>query len=242
MILTEMISLLREGTAPVPINPFPDEITKYGEYLVYASGEFEGEVKTWSGALRMCKSLAKNGFTPSVKQHVQLGEKHANLDIPLPDIPVTPRKSTVSRSQLTPAMTWTVSEKGKGRRSKKAEVPIQKVISPARSTRSAPTASGIKAAMSKSDDSTITVVAAWTDDTQEIAPGQKMWRHDMGERPKFVDVKKPHSVIWANNGVEADITRAQAWVSKSYPDTGRVFVYPVTEKDPLGRARHEILK
>ncbi len=86
----------------------------------------------------------------------------------------------------------------------------------------------------------VTVVVAWTEDTQEIAPGQKTWRHDLGERPKLVDVKKPHAAMWVNAGSQADIASANRWIAKDHPDTGRVFVYPTTESDPLGRARRNV--
>ncbi len=87
----------------------------------------------------------------------------------------------------------------------------------------------------------ITIVVAWTEDTQEIAPGQKTWRHDLGERPKFVDVKKAHAAMWLNEGTATDAAGARKYVKKDHPDSGRVFVYPTTEKDPLGWARREVL-
>jgi hypothetical protein len=88
----------------------------------------------------------------------------------------------------------------------------------------------------------ITVVVAWTEDEQKIAPNQKAWRHDLGERPKFVDVEKAHAAVWINRGTQADLAKAHAYIQKTYPATGHVFTYPVTEKDPLGRARRDILR
>jgi hypothetical protein len=87
----------------------------------------------------------------------------------------------------------------------------------------------------------ITIVTAWTEDTQEIAPGQKPWRHDLGERPRFVDTKKAHAAMWLNQGTRSDLDKANAWVTREYPDSGHAFAYPTTESDPLGRARREIL-
>jgi len=80
-----------------------------------------------------------------------------------------------------------------------------------------------------------------TEDTQELAPGQKSWRHDLGERPKLVDVKKPYAAVWKNSGTAADVTKACEYSMKTNPGTGIVLVYPVTEKDPLGRARKDVL-
>lgn len=88
----------------------------------------------------------------------------------------------------------------------------------------------------------VTIVVAWTEDTQELAPGQKAWRHDLGERPKLVDVKKPHAAVWANRGTPTDVTKACEYSRKTNPGTGLVMVYPTTEKDPLGRARKDILE
>lgn len=90
-------------------------------------------------------------------------------------------------------------------------------------------------------DEPVTIVVAWTEDTQEIAPGQRPWRHDLGERPKLVQAKKAHAAMWRNRGGRADIDKAHAYSRKENPDTGKVYVYPVTEKDPLGRARRDIL-
>lgn len=87
----------------------------------------------------------------------------------------------------------------------------------------------------------ITVVVAWMEDTQEIAPGQKTWRHDLGERPKLIDVKKPHAAMWVNEGTPVDADKAYVYVKKEHPDSGRVLIYPMTEKDPLGRARRDVL-
>ena len=40
-----------------------------------------------------------------------------------------------------------------------------------------------KASHLKGAAAPVTIVVAWTEDTQELAPGQKSWRHDLGERP-----------------------------------------------------------
>lgn len=87
----------------------------------------------------------------------------------------------------------------------------------------------------------MTIVIAWTEDEQEIAPGQKPWRHDLGERPKLVDVKKPRAVVWVNDGSDADAAKAREYVKKAHPGTGQVFLYPTTEKDPLGKARRDVV-
>jgi hypothetical protein len=85
------------------------------------------------------------------------------------------------------------------------------------------------------------IVLAWTEDIQEIAPGQPTWRHDLGERPRFVDATKAHAAMWTNDGTDEDLGKASAYAKKEYPDRGRVFCYPPSEHDPLSRARKEIL-
>ena len=95
---------------------------------------------------------------------------------------------------------------------------------------------------SLSEEKPVTIVVAWTEDTQELAPDQKSWRHDLGERPKLVDVKKPYAAMWRNAGTEVDVGKAREYARKNNPVTGRVMVYPVTEKDPLGRARKDVLE
>jgi len=94
---------------------------------------------------------------------------------------------------------------------------------------------------SLSAEKPVTIVVAWTEDEQDLAPGQRPWRHDLGERPKLVDVKKPYAAMWRNSGTAVDVTKAQEYSRKENPKTGRVMVYPTTEKDPLGRARKDVL-
>ena len=105
-----------------------------------------------------------------------------------------------------------------------------------------PALASLAALRAGSEEKPVTIVVAWTEGTQELAPGQKSWRHDLGERPKFVDVKKPHAAVWTNQGTAADVAKAHEYVRKTNPGTGRVMVYPTTEKDPLGRARKDVLE
>lgn len=94
---------------------------------------------------------------------------------------------------------------------------------------------------SPSAQAPLSVVVAWTEDARVIAPGQKAWRHDLGGLPKFVDVKEPRAAMWMNKGTRSDVEKAKAWVMKEHPTSGNAFAYPTSEKDPLGRARRDIL-
>jgi hypothetical protein len=98
----------------------------------------------------------------------------------------------------------------------------------------------------------VTVVVAWISDDVEVADPQ-LTRIDLGERHKLRDVQVGKAVMWSRAGKEVDVEKAQQWARKEREDaahdpryaTGhshRVFVYPSTEKDPLGRARREVLK
>jgi hypothetical protein len=95
--------------------------------------------------------------------------------------------------------------------------------------------------MTNTNSATVSVVVAWTEDTRELAPGQKAWRADLGDRPVWIDVRKAHAAMWVGEGTSADVEAAQAWVDRTHYGFGRVYVYPTSETDPLNRARREIL-
>ena len=78
------------------------------------------------------------------------------------------------------------------------------------------------------------IVLAWVDeDFVLVEEGQP----DIGRPHKFRSVPKPLAAMWLNNGTPADIVKAQKYAET---DGRTVFVYE-GEKDPLGRARREIL-
>jgi len=95
------------------------------------------------------------------------------------------------------------------------------------------------------------VVVAWIVDTVEPVDTH-LTRIDLGERHKMRETREGRSVMWARNGTQADIEKAEIYAraerekAEGNPHrTGyghRVFVYPTMEKDPLGRARREVLR
>lgn len=84
-----------------------------------------------------------------------------------------------------------------------------------------------------------TIVVAWT--TKEMEHDGRPFAMDLGARPRMVEVTKAHACVWLNRGRERDIETARAYIASHEAETGRVFVYPTSEKDPLGRARREIM-
>lgn len=186
-------------------------VVKYGAFLIYVGGELEGERKTASAAKNTVNALRKQGFDPTVKQHVWGPDgSHFNADVDLntwkADVSRIPSKIVIRKEAPTPS----------------ARVEVPRSVGPGESARA--------------------IVVAWVVDEQEIAPGQKMWRHDLGERPKFVSVKNAKAVMWANSGSVEDLAKARAYAEKHHHGSGAAFEYPVSEKDPLGRAKKDILK
>jgi len=82
------------------------------------------------------------------------------------------------------------------------------------------------------------VVIAWT---------ETVWRYegrpfaaDLGALPGMVEVTEGRACVWLRDGTEVDVEEARAYLDKTHPD-GWVICYPRTEKEPLIRARAEIL-
>lgn len=65
----------------------------------------------------------------------------------------------------------------------------------------------------------------------------KQGRVDVGERHTFRMVLRPVSLMWLNDGDEADAANARAFAAT---EGYRVFCY-ATEADPLDRARRDVL-
>lgn len=83
------------------------------------------------------------------------------------------------------------------------------------------------------------IVVAWTSQEQEF--DGRPFARDLGARPGLREVTKAHSCVWLNKGTDADIEKARLHIESAHPETGRVFVYPVGEPDPIHRSRREIL-
>ena len=99
----------------------------------------------------------------------------------------------------------------------------------------------------------VSIVIAWADEDAVIA---KEGRVDLGERHQFRAVIVGKSAMWLNRGTAEDVAKAEAYAAREngsedydgsrYVPRGEtvrrmhVFVYPVTEKDPMGRAKRDV--
>ena len=88
----------------------------------------------------------------------------------------------------------------------------------------------------------IQIVLAWTDMSGLEATGRQIVK-DMNYFPEFKPCVKAHAAMWLSKGTEADIEKARRHLESIKGDylSARVFVYPREEKQPLERARKEIL-
>lgn len=84
--------------------------------------------------------------------------------------------------------------------------------------------------------SKVQVVLAKLVEDFEVIPGKFEGRYS--ERAATREIKRPVAIMWARRGSEKDLERANVWA----PTEGyRVFTYPTAERDPLGRAKRELL-
>ena len=87
-----------------------------------------------------------------------------------------------------------------------------------------------------------TIVIVWTDLSGMQPTGRYVWR-DANEFPEFAPCRVAKACVWLCNGSEYDVNKAHGYVEnmrKDYPDI-TVKVYPTSERDPLGRAKAEML-
>lgn len=79
----------------------------------------------------------------------------------------------------------------------------------------------------------IIVVARLVEDSRLVKAGQI----DIGKPHIFETYMRPEACMWANEGSEEDLRKAQEWAGKN---GYRALVYAMGENDPLGRARKDI--
>jgi hypothetical protein len=80
-------------------------------------------------------------------------------------------------------------------------------------------------------------VVAWRTTEVEVVRAR---RTDLGERPITRAVEVGHAAVWLNRATPADVEKARVFAAQE--EGRRVFCYPTSERDPLGRARKEVLR
>lgn len=79
------------------------------------------------------------------------------------------------------------------------------------------------------------VLARTEEDYEVVRPGQS----DIGIPAKTRVVLVPKALIWLRKGTAADVAKAEAHARS---EGWRVFTYPTGERDPLGRAKKDVLR
>lgn len=87
-----------------------------------------------------------------------------------------------------------------------------------------------------------TIVLAWPEEESELV---RAGRVDLGERATFRTVIRGKAAMWLREGTAEDIAKATLQAKRPMSSGGgaagqRVFLFPTTEPDPLGKARAAI--
>lgn len=86
-----------------------------------------------------------------------------------------------------------------------------------------------------------TIVTAWVVAEQQF--DGRPFASDLGSKPGMRTVRTGRAAVWLNRGSAEDIDKARAYAARASDEYQiHVFVYPVDELDPLGRARREVLE
>ena len=75
------------------------------------------------------------------------------------------------------------------------------------------------------------VVVAWT-----VEVGR--WNH---AEHRVGSCREARACTWLQKGTDADVVKAQAHMDSEHPETGKVFTFPLSEQEPLVRARKLVL-
>ena len=88
------------------------------------------------------------------------------------------------------------------------------------------------------------IVLAWTAPDFEVVRER---RRDLGERPEMRELVVGKAAMWKNSvsakKLDAEVTKATAYArqQEEHDRPIHVFVYPGSERDPLNRAKQEVL-
>lgn len=87
----------------------------------------------------------------------------------------------------------------------------------------------------------IAIVVAWVvEDVVSIGPDRGA---DLGRRREVKTGPVARAAMWLNSGTPGDVAAAEAYTRTvdSHDRPAQVYVYPTSERDPLGRARQAIM-
>jgi hypothetical protein len=84
-----------------------------------------------------------------------------------------------------------------------------------------------------------TIVLAWAEDT--FVHDGMPYQADLGHAPRMVPCRKTSAAVWLNAGGAADLAKANAYAAADKDKQVYVYTFPCAEKDPLGRARKQVL-
>ncbi len=79
------------------------------------------------------------------------------------------------------------------------------------------------------------VVVAWT------ITDRRARRGDEPHGPSVIEKTVPRACVWLRKGADEDVVKAEACMQDMYPETGRVFRYPSSERNPLKRAKLDVV-
>ncbi len=85
------------------------------------------------------------------------------------------------------------------------------------------------------------IVIAWmTMDGLELT-GKQVRYDGYNTRAEFRPAPLAKANVWLNDGTDADLQKAEAYLAREAPGASIVLTFPSTEEEPLKRARSEIV-
>lgn len=89
------------------------------------------------------------------------------------------------------------------------------------------------------DAATVQIVIAYTEAGIEVLDTFTTARGDgINAVSRTKEIVVPHAAMWLRRGTSADVKKAEAHAATT---GATVFTYPTSERDPLGRAKSDIL-
>jgi hypothetical protein len=87
-------------------------------------------------------------------------------------------------------------------------------------------------------DAKQTIVIAWAEETGLVPTGHYARKDGVNYFPEFARAWEAKAAMWLRQGSESDLAKAHEYAKRNGYS---VFAYPTKEKDPLAKARKEVL-